>query len=232
MKFMYAIARYPGSVVLPIATYFAIGIKYAFCPETKEKRKYLGFSKRCSVANLILNIIMQAFMYILLMASLQSENNDKHHSIGFLTVFFLALAFNITYLSLDQPCCCSSSQECYCTFCCGPKCFIQDVQVIDLQYDEKIIIRLNWNCFPQYIIVHLLFKLKWIGMHIHCGSWNIRYILLIRNEENDNIYNAWQRYFLPLHVAYILCLSNLYGKVIYHLIFTSRHVNIFKEIHI
>ena len=143
MKFMYAIARYPGSVVLPIATYFAIGIKYAFCPETKEKRKYLGFSKRCSVANLILNIIMQAFMYILLMASLQSENNDKHHSIGFLTVFFLALAFNITYLSLDQPCCCSSSQECYCTFCCGPKCFIQDVQVIDLQYDEKIIIRLN-----------------------------------------------------------------------------------------
>ena len=142
-KLFQVIINYPASVVLPIATFFTIGsLNSKCCIQTQKRQRHLGFSKWSSIMNMVLTLLM----YLILLpyfAKYSHPGLSELFTMIFPPVILLCLVFNIIYLTLDQPCCCSGSQKCYFDGCCGPSCFIRKEQIIDLENNEIEIIQIK-----------------------------------------------------------------------------------------
>ena len=141
-KFFQIIIRYPASWVLPVATFFAVGpSKYACCSKSHQQNGYLGFSRCSSIANLILTII--TYVMWLAMFGYDLKALPLYYAMYFTPVLLTGVVFTIIFLSLSMPCCCSASQTCCFSSCCGPQCFVNEVHVIHTNANKIEIIQLN-----------------------------------------------------------------------------------------
>ena len=139
-KLVQVLLRYPAAWMLPIATYFVIGpIKSSCCSKTDRRKHLLGFSKHCTIINMILTFAMHVIIFHLF--SLVDDFDDDFYIISSV-VIVTGLIFNAIYLLLDQSCCFSGSQNCFCVCCCGPECFKTNVNVIDVCQNEFKIVQI------------------------------------------------------------------------------------------
>ena len=148
-------SRYPAAWMLPVATYFIIGpTKSTCCSPTNNQRHYLGFSKHCSIINMILTGIVHAIMITYYQITINHTNNQVDNFLTFqdivrfifIPTFIIGLIFNCIYLSLDSllyPCGCLGSQNSFASFCCGPQCYKTDIYVIDTGQKELEIVQID-----------------------------------------------------------------------------------------
>ena len=62
-----------------------------------------------------------------------------------LPVLFITLVLNITFLVLDEKCCCNQSRSCVPKICCGASCYDYKYNYIDTT-DEIMI----WQCDDKH----------------------------------------------------------------------------------
>ena len=142
-KFTKILANFPGLWLLPVATFFTIG-------HFKENK--LGFSKKCSIINMIVTIAMYGITLSIFHFLLQSEGVTRRwlvltHIFWFGQIFtpvlLITLFLNVIFLLLDTNCCCNHSRSCVPKMCCGPSCYdftyhyIETTDEIEIwMYDE------------------------------------------------------------------------------------------------
>ena len=140
-KFLEVILRYPASWMLPITTFFTIGPTKSNCSsDANRPRSYLGFSKKNSIINMILTVVMYAAL-ISYFRSYDSELSWKMNI--FFVILFVSLILNTSYFLLDLPCCYFGSNKCLCVCCCGPECYETNVHVIDASQNELEIVQID-----------------------------------------------------------------------------------------
>ena len=114
-KLTQVILAYPATWMLPIATYFMIGPQKSYCcSKTNVHQYHLGFSKPCTIINIILTVTMYAGIF-------------TYFAYYFLwgytgMVLLLSLVFNIAFMLSDLKCCC------FC--CCNNDCRKHETHVI------------------------------------------------------------------------------------------------------
>ena len=126
-KLIQVILAYPAAWMLPITTYFVIGPqKSCCCTKTDTDRYHLGFSKSYTIINIIITIMMYAFILIFIGYRL---------AIYFGPVLFLSLVFNIAFMLSDLECCCSC--------CCNNECRSHETYVIATNTLELDIVKIE-----------------------------------------------------------------------------------------
>ena len=116
---MKILADFPGLLLLPVATFFAIG---------SVKKNKLGFSKKCSVINMIVTMTMYGITLIIFYHRFKVPGLNLYNFfygllIPIILVSFIALVLNVVFLALDEKCCCNQSRSCVPQICCGPSCY-------------------------------------------------------------------------------------------------------------
>ena len=134
-KFTKILADFPGLWLLPVATFFTIGY---------FKENKLGFSKKCSIINMIVTVAMYGItlgLSTLLPRRYGSWLDDgytKYFGIIFTPVLLITLLLNVTFLLLDTNCCCNYSRSCIPKMCCGPSCYSYTYHYIDTTNEIEI----------------------------------------------------------------------------------------------
>ena len=128
------ILAYPAAWMLPIATYFVIGPQnLSCCSKTNTHKYHLGFSKPYTIINIILTVIMYAFIISYFNAF------RKYVLIMMVTywspVLFGSLVFNIAFMLSDLKCSCSC--------CCNNDCREHETSVIDTNTEKLDIVKIE-----------------------------------------------------------------------------------------
>ena len=85
-------------------------------------------------------------MYLIIILYFGSYDSDYFGEMGifFGPLLLLSLILHTIYLLLDKSCCCSGSTKCFCTCCCGPECYENNVHVIDISQNELEIVQIAY----------------------------------------------------------------------------------------
>ena len=92
---------------------------------------------------LTLMIYIASISYFRLLSSNNSTRLTIFLVLFFVPVLILSLAFNIIFLLLDERCCGSRSQNCFCSSCCGSNCFEHEVYCINAKSDSLDIVKIE-----------------------------------------------------------------------------------------
>ena len=139
-KLFRIIFDHPAIFLLPVFTYFVVGPR-RICCDTQHpnyiKQKQLILSKKSTIFNIVLTTILYATVIGILW---HLDHDDINGFTWFVKVFtpvlFIGIFVNILFLLLDRPFCFSKSQRCWCSFCCGPKCYEIRDQYINIASDN------------------------------------------------------------------------------------------------
>ena len=135
-KYLNIIFGYPAICLLSAFTYFVVGPRTISCSAEQNpdfhERKEVVVSKKLTV----LNIIFSSILYCVVIGILWTLGHDNIKGFEwfgtvFTPIFVIGIITNIIFLSLDQTCCFSRSQQCFCTCCCGPSCYDLRCRYID-----------------------------------------------------------------------------------------------------
>ena len=101
------------------------------------KQKQLILSKKSTIFNIVLTTISYGTVIGILW---HLDHDDINGFTWFVKIFtpvlFIGIFVNILFLLLDRPFCFSKSQRCWCSFCCGPKCYEIRDQYINIASDN------------------------------------------------------------------------------------------------
>ena len=139
-KLFKIIFDHPAICLLPVFTYFVVGPR-RICCDTKHpnfiQQKQLIISKNCTVFNILLTTTSYAAVIGLLW---HLDHDEIMGFTYFYTVFTptlcIGISINVIFLLLDTSLCCLKSQRCWCSFCCGPKCYMLQNQYINTAVDD------------------------------------------------------------------------------------------------
>ena len=136
-KMIRVIFGYPSILAVPIFTYFSIGPNELSCCKRFDQnvsKHQLVFSKKLTLINMALTVILYVLasvvlwhvknnFYTELVPEVSIDEIEGMAVFFFFPIVFLSILFTMIFLALDMTCCCSKSQKCYCTCCCGPTCY-------------------------------------------------------------------------------------------------------------
>ena len=145
-KLFKIIFDHPAICLLPVFTYFVVGPRQICCDSQHPnyiKQKELITSKKLTIFNILLTAILYGVVIGILW---HLDHDDINGFTWFYTIFTptlcVSILINAVFLSLDKPLCFSKSQRCWCSPCCGPKCYeLQDQYINTASDDIKICVK-------------------------------------------------------------------------------------------
>ena len=139
-KLFKIIFDHPAVCLLPVFTYFVVGPRRICCDSQHPnyiQQKQLIISKRFTIFNILLTAILYGAVIGILW---HLDHDDINGFTWFYTIFTptlcVGILINAVFLLLDKSLCFSKSQKCWCSPCCGPKCYELHDQFIHTASDD------------------------------------------------------------------------------------------------
>ena len=132
-KMMDIIFNYPALLILPAFTHFAVGPETLSCCGKwgdNYQRHRLVISTKCTIINMALTLLFYGLVMVI--SCFVVGDVSATPGMGACELFFgyvmppiliSSVALTLIFLSLEKQCCCSGSQRCFCSCCCGPQCY-------------------------------------------------------------------------------------------------------------